>query len=96
MVLDFLNRSSSLTLATGLVSGTSQFQRMALLRKIKNRKRKITLDHMVEWVEKYENIDGHFCFFEAYAHFSPLYQQVGKHLHSMKSVSSMDVDHGKK
>ncbi len=42
-------------------------------------------------MEKYENIDGHFHFFEAYAHFSPLYQQVGKRLLSMKSVGSMDV-----
>jgi hypothetical protein len=47
---------------------------------------------VVEWVEKYENIDGRFCFFEAYAHFSPLYQQVGKHLLLMKSVGSMDVE----
>jgi hypothetical protein len=44
----------------------------------KYRKRKFTLDRVVEWVEKYENIDGCFCFFEAYACFSPLYQQVGK------------------
>jgi hypothetical protein len=29
-----------------------------------NRKRKFTLDHVVEWVEKYEYIDGHFHFFE--------------------------------
>jgi hypothetical protein len=48
---------------------------------------------VLEWVEKYENIDGRFCFFEVYAHFSPLYQQVGKHLLSMKSVGSMDVEH---
>ncbi len=47
---------------------------------------------MLEWVEKYENIDGRFCFFEVYACFSPLYQQVGKHLLSMKSVGSMDVE----
>ena len=47
---------------------------------------------MVEWVEKYENIDGRFRFFEAYARFSPLYQQVGKRLLSMKSVGSMDVE----
>ncbi len=26
----------------------------------KNRKRKFTLDRLVEWVEKYENIDGRF------------------------------------
>jgi hypothetical protein len=51
----------------------------------KNRKRKFTLGRMLEWVEKYENIAGHFCFFEAYVHFSPLYEQVGKHLFSMKS-----------
>ncbi len=43
-----------------------------------NRKSNFTLDCMVEWVEKYENVDGRFRFFEAYAHFSPLYQQVGK------------------
>ncbi len=43
-------------------------------------------------MEKYENFDGRFCFFEAYACFSPLYQQVGKHLLSMKSVGSMDVE----
>ncbi len=47
---------------------------------------------MVEWVEKYENIDRHFCFFEAYAWFSPLYQQVGMRLLSMKTVGSMDVE----
>ncbi len=48
---------------------------------------------MVEWVEveKYENIDGRFCFFEACAHFSPLCKQVGKRLPSMKSIGSMDV-----
>jgi hypothetical protein len=39
----------------------------------KNRKRKFTLDRMVEWAEKYENIDWRFCLLEAYAHFSPLY-----------------------
>jgi hypothetical protein len=43
-------------------------------------------------MEKYENIDGRFHFFEIYACFSPLYQQVGKHLLSMKSVGSMDVE----
>ncbi len=43
-------------------------------------------------MEKYENIDGHFHFFEAYARFSPLYQQVWKRLLSMKSVGSMDVE----
>ena len=43
-------------------------------------------------MEKYENIDGHFHFFEAYARFSPLYQQVGKQLLSMKSIGSMDVE----
>ncbi len=43
-------------------------------------------------MEKYENIDGRFRCFKAYAHFSPLYQQVGKQLLSMKSVGSMDVE----
>jgi hypothetical protein len=43
-------------------------------------------------VEKYNNIDGHFRFFEVYARFSLLYQQVGKRLLSMKSVGSMDVE----
>jgi hypothetical protein len=47
---------------------------------------------VLEWVEKYKNIDGHFRFFEVYACFSPLYQQVGKCLLSMKSVGSMDVE----
>jgi hypothetical protein len=47
---------------------------------------------VLEWVEKYKNIDGLFHFFEVYACFSPLYQQVGKHLLSMKSVGSMDVE----
>jgi hypothetical protein len=47
---------------------------------------------MSEWVEKYENIDGQVCFFEAYAHFSPLYQQVGKCLLSMKSFGPMDME----
>jgi hypothetical protein len=84
MVLDFLNRNPSLTLATGLVCGTGQSQRI--------RKRKFTLDHVVEWVEKYENIDGHFCFVKAYAHLSPLYQQAGKRLLSMTSIGSMDVE----
>jgi hypothetical protein len=44
-------------------------------------------------VEKYKNIDGRFRFFGVYACFSPLYQQVGKHLPSMKSVGSMNVEH---
>jgi hypothetical protein len=39
MVLDFLNGDSSLTLATGLVCGTGQFQRMALLRKTKKQEK---------------------------------------------------------
>jgi hypothetical protein len=47
---------------------------------------------VVEWVEKYENIDGCFHFFEAYAHFSSLYQQVGKRLLLMKSAGSMDME----
>jgi hypothetical protein len=47
---------------------------------------------VLEWVKKYENIDGRFRFFEVYARFSPLYQQVGKCLLSMKSVGSMDVE----
>jgi hypothetical protein len=47
---------------------------------------------VVEWVEKYENIDGRCRFFEAYSRFSPLYQQVGKRLLLMKSVGSMDVE----
>ena len=57
-----------------------------------NRNRKFTLAHVLEWVEKYENIDGRFRFFEAYARFSSLYQLVGKRLLSMKSVGSMDVE----
>jgi hypothetical protein len=51
-----------------------------------------TIDRVLEWVEKYKNIDGRFCFFEVYACFSPLYQQVGKRLLSMKIVGSMDVE----
>ena len=47
---------------------------------------------MLEWVEKYENIDGRFCFFEVYARFFPLYHQVGMRLLSMKSVGSIDVE----
>jgi hypothetical protein len=35
---------------------------------------------------------GDFISFLAYARFSPLYQQVGKRLLSMKSVGSMDVE----
>ncbi len=58
-----------------------------------NRNRLFTLGHVLEWVEKYEHIDGRFRFFEAYARFSSLYQPVGKRLLSMKSVGSMDVEH---
>jgi hypothetical protein len=54
--------------------------------------RAFKIDRVLEWVEKYENIDGRFCFFEVYACLSPLYQQVGKHLLSMKSIGSMDVE----
>ncbi len=54
--------------------------------------REFTIDRVLEWVEKYENIDGHFCFFEVYACLSPIYQQVGKRLLSMKSLGSMDVE----
>jgi hypothetical protein len=54
--------------------------------------RAFTIDHVLEWVEKYENIDLCFRFFEVYARFSPLCQQVGKRLLSMKSVGSMDVE----
>jgi hypothetical protein len=54
--------------------------------------RAFTIDRVLEWVEKYKNIDGRFRFFEVYARFSPLYQQVGKHLLSMKSIGSMDVE----
>ena len=57
-----------------------------------NRNKKFTFAHVLEWVEKYENIDGRFRFFEAYARFSSLYQLVGKRLLSMKSVGSMDVE----
>ena len=57
-----------------------------------NRKRNFTLDRVVEWVKEYENIDGRFCYFQAYAHFSPLYLQVGKRLLSMKIVCSLDVE----
>ena len=54
--------------------------------------RTFTIDRVLEWVEKYENIDGRFRFFEVYARFSPLYQQIGKRLLSMKTVGSMDVE----
>ncbi len=54
--------------------------------------RAFTIDRVLEWVEKYENIDARFCFFEVYARFSPLYKQVGKHLLSMKSIGSIDVE----
>ncbi len=43
-------------------------------------------------MKEYENIDGRFCYFQAYAHFSPLYLQVGKRLLSMKIVCSLDVE----
>ncbi len=46
MVLDFLIRNSSLTLATGLVCGTGQFQRMALLWKTKTGKGS---SHLTAW-----------------------------------------------
>jgi hypothetical protein len=54
--------------------------------------REFTIDRALEWVEKYKNIYWCFCFFVLYACFSPLYQQVGKHLLSMKSVGPMDVE----
>jgi hypothetical protein len=54
--------------------------------------RTFTIDRVLEWVEKYKNIDWRFCFFEVYACFSPLYQQIGKRLLSMKTVGSMDVE----
>jgi hypothetical protein len=54
--------------------------------------RTFTIDRLLKWVEKYKNIDGRFRFFEVYARFSSLYQQVGKCLLSMKSVGSMDVE----
>jgi hypothetical protein len=53
--------------------------------------REFTIDRVLEWVEKYKNIDGRFCFFEVCACFSPLYQQLGKRLLSIKSINSMDV-----
>jgi hypothetical protein len=37
-------------------------------------------------------MDGCFCFFEAYAHFSQMYQETGKPLLSMKCGGLMDVD----
>jgi hypothetical protein len=58
----------------------------------KMRCRAFTIDRVLEWVEKYKNIDGRFCFFVVYARFSPLYQQVGKYLLSMKRIGSMDVE----
>ncbi len=54
--------------------------------------RAFTIDSVLEWVEKYKNINWRFRFFEVYAHFSPLYQQVGKRLLPMKSVGSMVVE----
>jgi hypothetical protein len=92
MVLDFWNRNSSLTLATGLVCGIGQSQRMALLRKTKTGKES---SHLTAWWSGWRSMKilmENFIFFEAYACFSPLYQQVGKQLLSMKSIGSMDVE----
>ncbi len=55
--------------------------------------RAFTLDHVVEWVEKYENMDERFHFFETYVRFSQLYQQIGKSLLLIKCVGSIDVEH---
>jgi hypothetical protein len=46
MVLYFLDGNSSLTLATCLVCGTGQFQRVALLRKMKTGK---GTSHLIAW-----------------------------------------------
>ncbi len=46
MVLDFWNRNSSLTLATGLVCGIGRSQRMALLRKTNTGKEN---SHLTAW-----------------------------------------------
>ena len=42
--------------------------------------RAFTLDHVVEWVEKYENMDERFCFFETCVRFSQMYQLIEKSL----------------
>jgi hypothetical protein len=54
--------------------------------------REFKIDCVLEWVEKYKNIDGCFHFFEVYACFSILYQHVGKYLLSMKSIGSVDAE----
>ncbi len=46
MILDFWNRNSSLTLATGLVCGINQYQRMSLPRKTKTGKES---SHLTVW-----------------------------------------------
>ncbi len=46
MVLYFLDRNSSLTLATDLVCGTGQSQRVALIRKMKTGK---GTSHLIVW-----------------------------------------------
>jgi hypothetical protein len=92
MVFADLNRNFTLTLATGPVYGTTQFQRVALLRQTKRGAGSSQLTVCWRGWKSTKNIDGCFCFFEVYALFSPLYQQVGKHLFSLKSVVLMYVE----
>ena len=59
---------------------------------LKQRSSEITIDQVAAWVEKYDNIEGRFRFFETYMPHSALYIQVAKPLLSLKTVGSMDVE----
>ena len=51
---------------------------------------KIDPEGVQEQVEKYDGINGHFRFFQAYMPISLLYQTCGKPLLSMKASGLMD------
>jgi hypothetical protein len=89
MVLADLNRNFNLTLATGPVYGTTQFQRVALLRQTKRGAGSSQLIVCWSGWKSTKILMGAFVSLK----YMLAHQQVGKRLLSMKSVGSMGVEH---
>jgi hypothetical protein len=92
MVLYFLDRNSSLTLATGLVCGTGQSQRVALLRKMKTEK---GTSQLIAWWSGWRSMKtlmGAFVFLKHMLVFLLFTNRLGSIFYQWKVFGTMDVE----
>ena len=58
--------------------------------------KKITLEEVIEWIEKNDGIDGRFVWYKAFASTTDLYRKIARPLLSMGTVGSINTERSAK